>query len=89
MRVVITRPQSEAAPWLKALADAGYEAESLPLIDIQAAAASAPLSAAWERLDSFDAAMFVSRNAVHYFFEQKQWWRPYLLRDQLSKQERL
>ncbi|CAM8665854.1 HemD Uroporphyrinogen-III synthase [Comamonadaceae bacterium] len=71
MRVVITRPHSEAAPWLKALADAGYQAESLPLIDIRAAAAVAPLSAAWERLGSFDAAMFVSRNAVHYFFEQK------------------
>jgi uroporphyrinogen-III synthase len=71
MRVVITRPQSEAAPWLKALGDAGYEAQSLPLIDVRASAHAGAVASAWERLGSCDAAMFVSRNAVHYFFEGK------------------
>ncbi len=69
MRVIITRPQTEAAPWLKALNAAGYSSWSLPLIAIQPAAQSAALVAAWHRLADFDAVMFVSRNAVHHFFE--------------------
>ena len=71
MRVIITRPQAEAAPWLKALDAAGYTSWSLPLIDIRPAAQVVPVESAWKRLADFDAVMFVSRNAVHYFFERK------------------
>ncbi|TAF80413.1 MAG: uroporphyrinogen-III synthase [Curvibacter sp.] len=71
MRVIITRPQAEAAPWLKALDAAGYTSWSLPLIDIRPAAQVASVESVWKRLADFDAVMFVSRNAVHYFFEQK------------------
>ena len=71
MRVIITRPQAEAAPWLKALDAAGYTSWSLPLIDIRPAAQVASVESVWKRLAEFDAVMFVSRNAVHYFFEQK------------------
>ena len=71
MRVIITRPQAEAAPWLKALDAAGYTSWSLPLIDIRPAANAAAVESAWDRLATFDAVMFVSRNAVHYFFERK------------------
>lgn len=70
MRVIITRPQTEAAPWLKALDAAGYSSWSLPLIDIRAAANAAAVQSAWERIATWDAVMFVSRNAVHYFFER-------------------
>ena len=72
MRVIITRPQAEAAPWLKALEAAGYTSWSLPLIDIRPAANVSAVASAWNRLSEFDAAMFVSRNAVHYFFESNQ-----------------
>ncbi len=70
MRVIITRPQSEAAPWLKALDAAGYTSWSQPLIDIRPAANGAAVEAAWSRLATWDAVMFVSRNAVRYFFER-------------------
>jgi uroporphyrinogen-III synthase len=56
---------------LQALGQAGYEAQSLPLIDIGPASHSQLLRDVWARLHTFDAAMFVSRNAVQFFFEQK------------------
>jgi uroporphyrinogen-III synthase len=59
MRVIITRPQAEAAPWLKALDAAGYTSWSLPLIDIRPSALSAHVESAWSRLSDFDAVMFV------------------------------
>lgn len=72
MRVIVTRPQAEAAPWLKALDAAGYTGWSLPLIDIRPAANGAAVVLAWSRLADFDAVMFVSRNAVQHFFERKE-----------------
>jgi len=71
MRVIITRPQTEAAPWLKALDAAGYSSWSLPLIAIRPSGQAGALASAWQRLADFDAVMFVSRNAVHYFFEAR------------------
>lgn len=71
MRVIITRPQAESAPWLKALDAAGYSTWSLPLIDIRPVDQTAPVDSAWSRLADFDALMFVSRNAVHHFFKRK------------------
>lgn len=68
MRILVTRPKEEAGPWVSALADAGYDALALPLIDIAPPPDPQAVSRAWGRLHTFDAAMFVSANAVTHFF---------------------
>ncbi len=71
MRVIVTRPQQEARQWVNALDEAGYEAVALPLIGVAPAPDAAAVIAAWNRLPTYDAAMFVSGNAVDYFFALK------------------
>jgi uroporphyrinogen-III synthase len=71
MRVVLTRPEREASSWLVALTQAGMDAVALPLIVVAGAPDVAAVQNAWLRLDQFDALMFVSGNAVDYFFQQK------------------
>lgn len=68
MRVLVTRPANEAAPWLTALQAAGHDTVALPLIDIQPAADPAAVQAAWQHVPACHAIMFVSAAAVHYFF---------------------
>ena len=68
MRVVVTRPASTAAEWVRTLRTRGFDAIALPLIAIRAVADNAPLQQAWARIDSYRAVMFVSANAVHAFF---------------------
>jgi uroporphyrinogen-III synthase len=70
MRVVVTRPESEARRWIDDLRARGFEVLALPLIAIAPAADPAPLRDAWQRLAGFRAVMFVSGNAVHEFFRQ-------------------
>jgi uroporphyrinogen-III synthase len=71
MRVIVTRPQAEAHKWVKALQGAGYQAQSLPLIDILPAPQAQAVYDAWARIDQYDAVMFVSGNAVDHFFALK------------------
>lgn len=71
MRVIVTRPKQEARQWVDALTDAGYEAVGLPLIGVLPSPNPGAVVAAWGRLDSFDAVMFVSGNAVDHFFALK------------------
>jgi uroporphyrinogen-III synthase len=71
MRVIVTRPENEARVWVQALQDAGHEASSLPLIVVGPVADIGPLQDAWRDIGQWDAVMFVSRNAVDYFFKQK------------------
>ena len=61
-RVVVTRPADEAGPWGKALQHHGFETLALPLIDVVGLADVVPPG-----LDSFDAVMWVSGNAVRFF----------------------
>jgi uroporphyrinogen-III synthase len=70
-RVIVTRPRLEARKWVDALAGAGYDALAFPLIEVSAAPDAMAVKAKWERLHTYDAAMFVSGNAVDYFFELK------------------
>ena len=70
MRVVVTRPQQEAAGWLRVLQDAGWDTLALPLIAIGPLADPEPLRRAWMALEQTDAVMFVSAGAVQHFFEQ-------------------
>lgn len=71
MRVIVTRPENEASVWVQALQKAGHEAPSLPLIAVGPMQEVALLQDAWRGIAQWDAVMFVSRNAVDYFFKQK------------------
>ncbi len=67
MQVILTRPQQQQAAWLQGFRQQGLQVQSMPLIETAAAAPDArPLPTA------FQALMFVSGNAVDYFFKQKQ-----------------
>jgi uroporphyrinogen-III synthase len=68
MRVIVTRPASQAGKWVTGLRAAGLEALSLPLIAIEGPPDPAAVRGAWQRLPEFDALMFVSANAVDHFF---------------------
>jgi uroporphyrinogen-III synthase len=68
MRLLVTRPQPQAALWVQALRAGGCEAEALPLLRIVAAPDAAPLHAAWQDLPGRDLVVFVSPNAVERFF---------------------
>jgi uroporphyrinogen-III synthase len=67
-RLIVTRPQAQAAPWVQALRERGVDAVALPLIGIEPLADPAPLHAAWAALPGLDWVMFVSANAVEQFF---------------------
>jgi uroporphyrinogen-III synthase len=69
-RVIVTRPAAQAEPWLQALQAAGFDAQPLPLIDIRPARNTQTLHALLQSPVHFAAAMFVSVNAVKYFYEQ-------------------
>ncbi|SCX38443.1 uroporphyrinogen-III synthase [Variovorax sp. EL159] len=66
--VIVTRPAREAVQWVDELRAAGIDAVALPLIVIAPVADVEPLHAAWRRLASYAALMFVSATAVENFF---------------------
>jgi len=69
MRVVITRPTSDAPAWVHALEAAGHEVLALPLIDIGAPTDVHHVQGAWAQWSQWQAVMFVSAQAVRYFFD--------------------
>ena len=71
MRVIVTRPQSEARRWGRHLRDRGFDALELPLISILPAPQPAALESAWRGLEGMSAVMFVSGTAVRHFFAQR------------------
>lgn len=71
MKVVVTRPAPESARWMTGLSDAGHEAISLPLIEIQPQSDTTALQAEWRHIAEYDAVMFVSGNAVRHFYACK------------------
>lgn len=72
-RALVTRPAQDAAQWVADLQAQGIAAEALPLIAITASPANqAALQTARKRLPHYRAVMFVSGNAVEYFFEPNQ-----------------
>jgi uroporphyrinogen-III synthase len=73
MRVVITRPAGDAPAWVEALQVAGHTALSLPLIDVGPAANAQAVAQAWARWPEWQAVMFVSAQAVRYFFADRAW----------------
>ena len=71
MRVIVTRPEQQAAAWVAALREQGLDAQALPLIGIGALADAAPLRSAWRNLAQRSLVVFVSPNAVQYFFAER------------------
>ncbi len=68
-RVIITRPVAQAAPWVAALSAQGLPAVGFALIEISAALPADTLAAVQQRAARADACMWVSSNAVEYFFQ--------------------
>jgi uroporphyrinogen-III synthase len=68
MRVVVTRPARDAQRWVVELQRRGIDAIELPLIEIGAAVDEGAVGAAWGRLETYAALMFVSGNAADRFF---------------------
>jgi uroporphyrinogen-III synthase len=71
-RVIVTRPAREAAHWVQQLGQHGIDAAALPLIAIGPhtdPTAQRALARARKHLDQYRALMFVSGNAVVYFFD--------------------
>lgn len=70
MRVVITRPAGDAQAWVDGLQAAGHQVLALPLIDVGPATDAQPVMQAWAQWPQFQAVMFVSAQAVRYFFDR-------------------
>lgn len=68
-RVVITRPAGDSTAWVNALEAAGHHALALPLIDLAPTPHTEPVLKAWAQWSDWQAIMFVSAQAVRYFFE--------------------
>ena len=68
-RVIVTRPAEDAQQWVQQLGQAGFAAEALPLIEIAPASDPGGLAQARQKLEDYAACMFVSGNAVAYFFK--------------------
>ncbi len=74
-RVIVTRPAGQAQPWLQALASQGFAVDSFPLIEIADALMPPQRRALQGRVfaaGEFDVCMWVSANAVAFFFMQNQ-----------------
>jgi uroporphyrinogen-III synthase len=68
MKIIVTRPRLEADAWVKQLRALQLDVVALPLIHIGAVADNGDLAKAWENLPQYRAIMFVSSNAVRYFY---------------------
>ena len=71
MRVLVTRPSREAQSWLRALKTAGHHPVALPLIDIVSVPDLRAVHRQWLQIARYHAVMFVSANAVDFFFADK------------------
>jgi uroporphyrinogen-III synthase len=71
--VVVTRPAREADAWVQSLREAGWDAVALPLIDIGGPPDPQALGEVRSRWHQYDAAMFVSPQAVEHFFGESDW----------------
>ena len=80
-RVIVTRPAHDAGDWVQQLQQNGWAAEALPLIEIAAGSSATDVQAvaqAWQAIGSYTACMFVSGNAVRFFFKQNTALRQHL-----------
>lgn len=69
MRVIVTRPEREARQWVQNLLAHGIDAVALPLIQVKPVDNPARLVPVRQQLACYVGVLFVSANAVDYFFE--------------------
>lgn len=69
MRVIVTRPAVQAAPWVGNLQAQGIDAVAVPLIVIAGPADAPAVRAAWATLPARHLVVFVSPNAAQSFFD--------------------
>lgn len=69
MKLLVTRPATQASAWVEPLRALGVDAAALPLIAIDGPADAAPVQALWRQLDQARLLMFVSPSAVEWFFK--------------------
>jgi len=70
MKVLITRPRSQADSFASALRDAGFEPVSFPVIEIRPFEENVALDRAIAKLECYDWIIFTSVNGVEAFFER-------------------
>ncbi len=68
MKVIVTRPRTEAQTWVTQLQAKGFDALALPLIEIVAANDMQAIVQARQNASSYAAIMFVSSNAARCFY---------------------
>lgn len=71
MRLIVTRPERDAQRWVHDLQLAGRNAVVMPLIGIGPVPDTTRLREVWMGLTRYVGVMFVSGNAVDYFFASK------------------
>jgi uroporphyrinogen-III synthase len=71
MKVLVTRPATQADEWVLQLRAKGIEAAALPLIGISPAINTMPVVLAWVQLSKRKLVVFVSPNAAEQFFAVK------------------
>src|SRR6185369_9521402 len=70
VRIVVTRPKTQAAPLTSRLRELGAKVRAAPAIRIVDPHSWSGLDAALKRLDRYDAVIFTSANAVDRFFRR-------------------
>jgi len=70
MKVLITRPRTQADSFANALADAGFKPVFFPVIEIRPFEENVALDRAIEKLSCYDWIVFTSVNGVDAFFER-------------------
>lgn len=65
----MTRVQPQAQAWVDLFVAQGHDALALALIEVRSLPDSAGVHAAWQRMQGYAAAMFVSRHAVDFFYK--------------------
>ena len=72
LRAIVTRPAGQAAQWVAGFSAQGISAHSFPLIDIADALSDVERQALQVRAAQADVCMWVSANAVAFFFKSNQ-----------------
>lgn len=65
-QVLVTRPEQDAASWVTSLQNAGFETIQFPLLNLKPILAPSDTEAALAKIQSSQAVMFVSANAVRF-----------------------
>jgi uroporphyrinogen-III synthase len=71
IKVWVTRTPNDAQAWILSLNGMGFDAQPMPLMASGTAPDQQALRRCWHHLDRYQVVMFVSANAVRYFWDAK------------------